>query len=95
MQKKKTPTILIVLLVLLGFGASACEKIREEPRFGEAFEHQRLSQQLNPGPKDDTPVVGLDGRLSRNVYMGYIDPAETEKQRKTASDFMLLMESEK
>jgi hypothetical protein len=92
---KNTIIVPVTLAALCALCTSGCETIQEEPAFGSAYQQQKLSQQLNPGPKDDKPIEGMDGRLARNVYKGYIDPAETAKQKKTASDFMLLMEAEK
>lgn len=34
---------------------------------GEAFRAQRDAQALNPGPADDDPVVGLDGRVAERA----------------------------
>lgn len=34
---------------------------------GEAFRAQRDAQRLNPGPADDDPVIGLDGRVGERV----------------------------
>lgn len=60
---------LLLLTVLTGCsGASKESPISEWKTVqGEAFRAQRDAQILNPGPADDDPVVGLDGRVAERA----------------------------
>ncbi len=61
--------ILSGLSVLTGCAGPSKESPISEWTFtqGEAFRAQRDAQQLNPGPVDDDPVVGMDGRVGERV----------------------------
>ena len=60
---------LSVLSVLTGCAGPSKESPISEWTFtqGEAFRAQRDAQRLNPGPTDDDPVIGMDGKVGERV----------------------------
>ncbi|WP_353117234.1 hypothetical protein [Nitratidesulfovibrio sp.] len=60
---------IFVLAVLTGCAGPSKDSPISEWTFtqGEAFRAQRDAQRLNPGPADDDPVIGLDGRVGERV----------------------------
>ncbi|WP_035068331.1 hypothetical protein [Nitratidesulfovibrio termitidis] len=62
-------SVLSGLSVLTGCAGPSKDSPISEWTFtqGEAFRAQRDAQRLNPGPADDDPVIGLDGRVGERV----------------------------
>ncbi|MBG3877534.1 hypothetical protein FVW20_11035 [Desulfovibrio oxamicus] len=62
-------SVLTVLSALAGCAGPSKDSPISEWTFtqGEAFRAQRDAQRLNPGPADDDPVIGLDGRVGERV----------------------------
>lgn len=65
----------LALTVLTGCAGPSRESPMSEWTFtqGEAFRAQRDAQRLNPGPADDDPVVGLDGRVTERAMKNMRD----------------------
>ncbi|BFR49418.1 hypothetical protein RVX_R24790 [Nitratidesulfovibrio sp. HK-II] len=73
-RTSRTAILLPALLLAACMALAGCAgPSRESPisewkvEQGEAFRAQRDAQTLNPGPADDDPVVGLDGRVAERA----------------------------
>lgn len=78
-------TVVTAVTVLTGCAGPSRESPMSEWTFtqGEAFRAQRDAQRLNPGPVDDDPVVGLDGRVAARVMKNMHDGEKKADENNT------------
>jgi hypothetical protein len=79
-RASRTATLLPALLLAVCAALAGCAGPSKESPIsewktvqGEAFRAQRDAQILNPGPVDDDPVVGLDGRVAARAMKNWRD----------------------
>ncbi len=84
MQRLTTPIVCALLLLLAG-----CSTTRDwnkplgqhgfETELGDAYHTQLEAQKFNPVPATGTPVVGMNGKLTKRAIDTYQNPTPEDK----------------
>ncbi|MDD4952818.1 MAG: hypothetical protein PHV85_09740 [Desulfovibrionaceae bacterium] len=87
MIAKALRNILLLALTLL---SAACAASEPRQPFGASVRMAVENQKLCPGPADDSPVLGLDGRYGQNVMDNYHNRPAANSPAKAPSMLPLL-----
>ncbi|MBN2139821.1 MAG: hypothetical protein JW718_02330 [Desulfovibrionaceae bacterium] len=82
-------TLRNILLLALALLSAACVTSEPKQPFGASVRMAVENQKLCPGPADDSPVLGLDGRYGQNVMDNYHNRPTAGSPAK-APDLLLL-----